>query len=232
MEIVLDYSSGTLGFHTRDFTVFAFEDAEEHIDAYIEWHEGLNAGHREAYIEIWGTGAPGHAGYQHLFVCTGCHPVSRAFHLYHEYFHVLQATLSKAFEQPSLGAATTHPSQVPAWGPMWLIEGSAQYLAMQLTPSEQLSRILPSGYLATAATEDATLNSTETAFGLDDAGGYHSGTAAAQLLADTSGLQSLIQFFEEVGGGTKWPDAFQAVFGGTVEEFYGEFEKYRTTLGQ
>ena len=232
VETVVDYSSETLGFLTRDFTVFAFEDAEEYIDAYIEWHEGLNAGHRDSYIEKWGTGAPGHGGYQHLFVCTACHPVSRPFHLYHEYFHVLQATLSKAYEQPSLGATTTHPSQVPRWGPMWLIEGSAQYLAMQLTPSEQLSSILPPGYLAAAATEDVALSEMETAFGLDDAGGYHSGTAAAQLLADTSGLASLIRFFEEVGEGTKWPNAFQVVLGPSVEEFYTEFEGYRLTLGK
>ena len=50
---------------------------------------------------------------------------------------------------------------------------------------------------------------------------------AAELLASRTGEPSLFHFYSMTQPGTTWQEAFQAVFGMTVEEFYELFEEHR-----
>ena len=226
VERVRNYSQQTLGVKTGDFTFFAFMDIGNHIDAYIEWHKGLSPKSRDNYLSRWTNVAPGHGGNQHLFVCTGCDPDTKIKSAFHEYFHVLQSELANVQENPRLGAAIVHPSQVSPHGPEWLHEGTAEYLALQVASDAKMSRFTwnMDNHLHRARTQTLPLNSMETRFGLDKAGDYSSGVAAAKLLAETSGTQSLMKFYERAGEGLSWKEAFEVTFGQSIDEFYAKFE--------
>ena len=232
VERVRNYSSQTLGFDIGDFTIFAFMNTEHHIDEYIKWHEGLSPSDRDRYISRWSNIASGHGGYRHLFVCTGCDPDTKRKSTFHEYFHVLQSELANVQENPRLGAAIVHPSKVPPHGPEWLHEGTAEYLALEVASDARISRFANQlGYHSNRERgQTLLLSSMETRYGLDEAGDYSSGIIAAKLLAETSGISSLIKFYENVGKGLPWKEAFEATFGRSINAFYSEFKEYKLNL--
>ena len=76
----------------------------------------------------------------------------------------------------------------------------------------------------------APLQSTETYNGLKaaDGVGYPLGFMATDFLVDNfGGLPALVSFYDAIGPGTTWQDAFWSTFGLSVDEFYAEFEAYR-----
>ena len=60
---------------------------------------------------------------------------------------------------------------------------------------------------------------------------YPLGFMAVDFLVDNFGdlsaLPALVSFYDEIGPGTTWQDAFWSTFGISIDEFYAEFEAYR-----
>ena len=142
----------------------------------------------------------------------------------HELSHVYQYTLQRH------GRFDTTHQEVRVIGPAWMQEGFATFhseraLAMGgVVPYEQSRQEL----IGQSQRVDVQLVETETYDGLRAGPGrYGMAAMASELLAAKAGEEALISFWELLGPDTPWQEAFEAVFGMTVEEFYPLFEEHR-----
>lgn len=140
--------------------------------------------------------------------------------LVHEYVHIVQSFLSN--------------KAVTNTGPIWLYEGSANYVAFQAMTStseyslEQMrgdaitqSRGMLSPLSSMITFSDTTAEDTEYP--------YTVGYLATEYLVSSdnqSGLKNLRKFWQAQSDST-WQNAFKVTFGMTVDEFYPKFEEYR-----
>ena len=126
--------------------------------------------------------------------------------------------------------------QVPEAGPRWLDAGICSFLEAQafaagglLSYDTERNSIDPWGYVQHAKYVDKSLKELEiwTGFVESRGGPYDYSQMAVELLASYAGQNSLIHYYTLTQPGTTWQEAFQAVFGMTVEEFYELFEEHR-----
>lgn len=144
----------------------------------------------------------------------------KSFHrramLYHELFHVLQYQLAG-----DLGRNCCPESATPDVGPVWLLEGGANYAQHHLLGTL-------SGYLQwareNAATPDGNLlRGLEGRQGMNSARmGYEMGAMAVQMLVGSHGVERLIEFYAAVATTRIWQGAFEQTFGLTADAFYAE----------
>jgi len=208
------YTRARLGYDFAQFRADVFADLDTQVDEFLLATGQLPAIRAQVLAE-WAArnpgGAPGTAQRGYLLVCI-CDAAMRPFTAAHEFFHVLQLELS--------------PAQL---GPVWLFEGVAEYLSLRV--AEASSWATEGGppsidaQARLAAATSALLRSMETRHGFESVGiGYAAGVAAVKLLADSAGEASLIRFFELLGRGGAWEDAFRDAFGRSAGRFYAEYE--------
>lgn len=145
--------------------------------------------------------------------------------LAHELFHVMQAQLDH------LNESTTPPDVVRAAGPVWLIEGAAEYIGYRVTGDVGLQ-----GYGTSLAQQKSCAR--QFSVPLDQLLTYAQPqsyclfeVAVDHLVAEApGGVHGLINYYTALGAGTAWPDAFKLAFGKSVEDYYADFAAYRTTL--
>jgi len=140
----------------------------------------------------------------------------------HEAFHDLQYTLLA-------GRAPGDPAVAPAW----LGEGSAEYIAYRAIAEYRLDTLenIRRAWIARVKSSPAPLRALETYAGFAPQNSpYPLSALAIDRLTQTGGEALLVAYFETVGRGASWPDAFRTVFGKSVEAFYDEFETYRRGL--
>lgn len=133
--------------------------------------------------------------------------------LAHEYFHVLQHSLATALD-----------------GPLWLIEGSAEYAMARV--GAQTKR-----YDYTAFRNSTLLRAASWTGTLREAGDdvsfpaghehYFLGFLAVELLVERAGEGALLEYFRLLPTSARWQDAFESAFGITSGEFYEAFEAVR-----
>lgn len=131
--------------------------------------------------------------------------------LAHEMFHVAQRQLTG-------GRPPTFPGVA---GPEWLIEGTATYVSLRVTLTGAMMAPLHHGLAARLAGTAVDLNAYapyEARSG-DLAGLYDHGSHATFLLVDAAGVAALWRFYEAIGLGMPWRDAFAAIFGRSTEAF-------------
>lgn len=213
---------------TTGVTVFVFGDGAiegvkmRRLDAFIAFREDLTPADRDSLMTqwAWSVGA-GMGSYDFLLTCT-CNPARTRLSLAHELTHTVQANLA--------GEAWTRARDIP----VWLIEGTAEHLSRVFAAERGMEKCSPNrcygadsfnGYLLSAL-DNPPLQTQETREGL--AGlkyPYASGMVASAILAELTGLPSLMEFFSLTGQGHEWRDAFQEAFGMTVSEFYELYER-------
>ena len=236
--LAMYYIQEETGVWVNDYTVYAFLDRENFLDVFSEQlalSERRRAEYRESILDRgdnWGsveyTRNSG-AGvdifiYGETFFSNDNHRLQLTAH---EYFHVIQYHgLSRA--EAGVGSHDV----VYKTGPAWLLEGSAIYVQKMTIAHEGLTAYGASRLHEMARSrETATpLRSTETYNGLKaaDGVGYSLGFMAADFLVDNFGdLPELVSFYDVIGPGTTWQDAFHSTFGISIDEFYAEFEAYR-----
>ena len=240
LELAMYYVQEETGVWMNDFTVYIFADRQNFIDVWLDTHldhEGvrerdrarIRQGVKDNQAGVEYTDASG-AGVD--IVIFGEQWFADEYLMAHEYFHVIQYGELTAFE-----AGVGSHDVVYKIGPAWLLEGSAIYVAVKTeahegSPEQRASRFAESkAWLMDRSQETAApLQSMETYNGLkaaDDVG-YWVGAVAADFLIDHfGGLPALVSFYEAIGPGTTWQDAFQETFGMSIDEFYAEFEAYR-----
>jgi len=148
-------------------------------------------------------------------------PVNQHRSVYHEYFHLLQRSLSRL--------RTTRTDIVR---PLWLIEGSARFFENAVTPREldDFRRRSVRQWAAMPSLEELEQSGeAPSSGGTGDA--YTIGAVAADYLATTYGRE-LVQreLWVAFGTTTDWRAAFAQVFGVPVEQFYSDFATYRQGL--
>lgn len=147
----------------------------------------------------------------------------------HEYCHTWQAHIA----QQKLSASVSGPDgQLPAIGPVWLVEGFADYCSVQAVSVVD----------ATVREREFASHMERATLGIlsdfenresytDPAGGaYAHGFLAVNYLAQQFDNPAFAAFWQETGQGLTWDRAFEAMFGKSVPDFYTEFEAYRVGL--
>ena len=213
------WSAEHLGFETGDFTVYWFYDVTEYVDTYLDVHRRDSA-QRDWYIENWANGA-GHGGDQHLFICTCDRSLIWARDsLAHEYFHVLQLTLSRKDHRHGTFAE-----------PAWLIEGSATYLQYVVSQVLGIQHHSTLQQYKAIALGMPPLENQETQEQFFNRGGsnfsYAAGAVATKMLADIAGLSEIMDHYALIGKEYTWREAFEEAFGLPVGEFYELFEEHK-----
>ena len=121
-----------------------------------------------------------------------------------------------------------------SWGPTWLTEGTAEFLAYRALAE---GNILPYSsaretFLESAEIVTEPLRDMEESSGFQGAGGggraYRFIPLAMELLASHSGESSFLTYLTLRDPETAWQESFQAAFGMTVEKFYELFEAHRS----
>jgi hypothetical protein len=154
-------------------------------------------------------------------VWTGSSPLWRVKAPVHESFHVLEYEWTKGRD----------------WGPIWLIEGSAELVAWTAVSAK--------GLVADGLMHDrwiqGTQNGAVSGVPLDQMESpnmpqdvrcclYGVAPLAVEQLVAGPGLRSLRTYFEAIGDGASWQAAFERAFGQTPESFYTTFETVRWQL--
>ena len=140
----------------------------------------------------------------------------------HEAFHNLQHVLVGGRNISDTGVS-----------PAWLTEGIAEYIAYRTTTEYRLdsAETVRQMRIARVKNVGVPLRALETYTGFAPQNApYPLSALAADRLAETGGETALVAYFEAIGRGMAWADAFRSAFGRAVETFYDEFETYRRGL--
>ncbi|WP_217356595.1 hypothetical protein [Ruegeria atlantica] len=160
----------------------------------------------------------GWAAFNHLVICLepgdknliGLEPV-----FIHEEIHVIQFQLAG---QP--GGLADDETRLKAMGPEWLLEGMAEFPALVIYGGIEVSMDFDHAGL--------NLRDLETYQEFNNSPSEISGplvNAAAATLLEGRSFRRAFEFYEALGKGQPWRDAFKQTFGLSVDEFYLEFDR-------
>lgn len=145
----------------------------------------------------------------------------------HEYFHAIQAYLSRS-------VITSSQGRTPYLGPVWLIEGSARWSELKIGfESDAFSQQLATAVrYARQAPSSLQCSETGSAYFSTSADPYLLGTAAVDLLIATKGQQALLAYWSQFAAGTYWPTAFESAFAMRIDNFYEDYDRMRSQPGR
>jgi hypothetical protein len=147
----------------------------------------------------------------------------------HEIFHTFQYQLDKLLTNGSTPFSQVRPS-----GPVWLDEGAPETVGYHVAADRGLLGYPDAlaGQIRQAKQIDTPLSSLQTLDQTQIPGVYslfH--VAVDHLLSITpGGVAALTTYYDALGSGKAWPDAFAAAFGMTVDAYYANFAAYRSGL--
>lgn len=222
-----------------DFTFYLYGDLQKLLEAYqIKRRLPI----LEAARKEWDN-AGGRADADYIFAHVQPHWTRETLIdvSAHEMIHVYQMSLSE------LGGSSD--DSIPKYGPIWLIEGVAQFLAeramseadvlnydydvwrnvVHRSKAKRINRLWveywsehgnPLDYMETGENTDEI----QKIFGFVSVYSYF--LMAAELLAAHSSESALMEFYASLKRGTTWRKEFENVFGISVEEFYDLFEEH------
>ena len=134
--------------------------------------------------------------------------------LAHEYYHLIQLHILRA-----AGASASSPP--------WLVEGMARYNE-DLYRQQRTSFDARTRWASISLNYEAPFEHAASGFNISH---YEIAAFAIDWLVDHSGNRdSHLEYWRSLPSGSGWQDAFAAAFGLTPEDFFAEFEEYRTEL--
>jgi len=217
-------------------TVYAYNNFNTLIKAEMDFYKLYGSTSSEDYVRSsWTAQVCGHGNIAVIFLpvsTTTCWDGEKATTytiVSHEYFHAQQGNLSgKRF------AVDDPRAEVPSTGPVWLIEGGAEYFAYRalsnsklINYSEKRKTILSRASRVSTLLSDLETHQDFVSYA--DEGSYQLGFLAVEYLVTSKGDGSLLKFYKAIGGGTNWKTAFKDTFGKSIDDFYKSFEAYRKT---
>lgn len=137
----------------------------------------------------------------------------------HELFHVLQYELVG----PRARNCCEPNSRIPIVGPIWMMEGAAQYVMLHFE-HYATGRTL-AGTMNWVAQQrwafKGTLADLETRDQMSQhENGYWVGMMAAYRLSQKNGISSLADYWRAIGDGQSWQKALETAFGWSKEDTY------------
>ena len=171
------------------------------------------------------------AGYRNVSIYTngsfwrGANAVQRSQAVAHEYVHVVQLELLG--ERLADQTFNTPADKVPPGGPFWLLEGSAELLSWAIIEELRLGNLESKleEYRQHAAEGSRTLAEMETYVGYIEGGqpGVATSVLGVSALLKNRPASDLFRFWALIRIGQPWQNAFVAVFGMPVADFYRVF---------
>jgi hypothetical protein len=147
----------------------------------------------------------------------------------HELFHVLQYQTDHLVH-----AGGTPVDQIRPTGPVWFDEGAPEMIGYRVTADRLLESYANSlsGLVAVTKQIAAPLDQLERLSQTNIPGVYSLFAVSIDHLVKVvpGGLRTLAAYYQALGAGAAWPDAFQQAFGMTVADYYVNFAGYRATL--
>jgi hypothetical protein len=143
-------------------------------------------------------------------------PASVTFLVAHEMFHDVQHHLNG-----SLRSDTPRADRIAQEGPLWLLEGSADVFANSITlyPSADAYGEWARS-LVTPQMRDLTRYEHRDSTRKAPWEVYEAGRVAVMDLQARAGFAAIIRFYDELGSGTPWEQAFEKVFRLRVSTFH------------
>ena len=137
----------------------------------------------------------------------------------HELFHIVQDTLD---EGP--GGQVLPPGN-PLYRPVWLTEGSAQFMGEAIVAYRGYQPYWGNHFTASAsdaAAEDFILSRHESFVGSNDP--YNYGSLATEYIVASVGIEPLMNIWKLAGQGASFEDAFEEALGISVQDFYAAYD--------
>jgi hypothetical protein len=137
----------------------------------------------------------------------------------HELFHNVQDSLDKG------PGGHVFPPGDPLYRPVWLIEGSANYMGLATVAHGGYRDYWGNHFTATAedaAKEDFILSRHEAYEGSSDP--YSYGQLATEYIIASVGIEPLMNIWKLAGEGASFEDAFEEALGISVQDFYAAYD--------
>lgn len=232
LRSIAEASAARFGATATNVTFLASPNATRVAEAYFAL-EGIQVHPQDAagLYAPWNRSARIVAARDHIVVVAnpawyGLEDGTRTIVLAHEYFHVLQnvrsGPLPPATSRDAVGAA----------GPLWLREGGGHYAQWKIGEDLGAACVGVEEHRlgAMSASTSVPLSHLHARARFDEAGTDEAHVVAAlavRELAETRGDASLLAFFDELGRGVAWPEAFRAAFGTDASAFEAAFDASR-----
>ena len=218
---VSDTDKTRLREHAADVVSFYLERFDATV--FVDVHAAATDESARAMFEALHR-PPGHCGQAAtaeiliVLVCAGRDSITFGTFV-HEYFHTLQSNEHRR----RYGGDGLEPDD----GPVWLIEGSAEYMSQIYRDdrgiterSGERANYVRGALRSAESLRDAVIY---TASGSH----YTLGVLASELLDHRFGERSLLEYFRQRALHATSAQAFEAAFGLTLDEFYDEFAAWR-----
>ncbi len=142
----------------------------------------------------------------------------------HEYAHAIQKELSLDKTHKYL-----RPDGRRIMGPNWLVEGSAMMLALDYSFPGLKGDRMPAFFTIQWPAKKSSLKLSDIK-SVSTNEEYAVSKFAAFLLVKRFGIESMIEYWRQIGQGNDWNKAFQNTFGMSLKEYEREFETLRQSL--
>jgi len=209
----------------QETKIYISSSPQNLVDAYAKHYRGKRPSNKAEKVRRYREFSSAEAKYRVLFISLGSkrfpsNSRNRKVNLvFHEFFHLLQYELIGRKSDKCCRS-----DRVPVVGPVWLMEGSAEYMARVMMQAEGYEGM--SGYLGHIernfrANSPDSLQLLETRHGMDQVeGSYDHSAYAVHALVQGGGYNSIQKFYSSLRKTTNWKRAFERSFGITVDDFY------------
>jgi hypothetical protein len=159
--------------------------------------------------------------------------------LAHEYFHLVQANLSKTRPGEAERTKGTNASSVSAF-PAWFLEGSAEFVGYSVGALAQNASYWEGrGKMLTYSPPDPAINKNAIAdYEIRTCCGnnsptypYHIGQIATEYIVASIGFQKMLDIWIDYGTTRNFETSFEKVTGISKVTFYEKFEQIRPKVG-
>lgn len=143
----------------------------------------------------------------------------------HELFHNIQDSLDKG------PASQTYPPGNELYRPVWLTEGSANYMGFAITDYLGHKDYWGNHFVApstVALDEDFVLARYEVSDGSNDP--YSYGQLATEYIIASVGVEPLMNVWKLSGEGLSFEESFEQAIGISVEEFYAAYDEMISSM--
>ena len=208
-------------------TVYLYHNLDALAPSYARVRgESVEAARRQLETVHW----RGWAGDSFIFVLSGALSNSNVSRIHmvrlgsHELVHVYQNQMA------ATGTPGGDQGLILRRGPVWLIEGSAEFLALRaMAHGGTISYVIGREQVASIASRvERPLDELGTYESVKSVpGAYELGAMACELLAATAGEDALMTYWLPPGSDASPEENFRATFGITIDEFYQMFEEHQ-----
>ncbi|HET9673171.1 MAG TPA: hypothetical protein VFP31_00050 [Gaiellaceae bacterium] len=224
------YYRSALGRELPPFRVWAYRDLDALVAAYAQNEPTFSL---DQARRLWEGGQVAHATTRKVwfgpsYFLPGRSEAELLRIAAHEAFHLFQYELAGA---RALGVSGL--DEIPVAGPWWISEGTAKYFADLAIVREGVLRLedVRGEWIRRTKVNTTSLADLATLRGQrETANPYEVYTLATELLLRDRSPTLVFAYYEAIGRGVAWRDAFASTFGRSIDAFVAEFEAYRRTL--